>query len=72
MLRYFSTIFYKNVVNEDHLYPDYKYILYNALRKITLDRFTNIIFLSIHKEITNIINETILNTCRHFIYQLIR
>ena len=78
---FFSNIFkplkikrfdYKMILEENNSFLNYNDIIYDALKKITLDKIKGVILVSLKREFINIIKETILNTCYHFIYHLIR
>ncbi len=69
---FFKKFDYKIILEQDDSFMNLNDIISDAISKITLNKITGIIFFSLKREFINIINETILNTCHHFIYRLAR
>ncbi len=63
---------YKIILEQDDSFMNLNDIISDAISKISLNKIKGIIFFSLKREFINIINETILNTCYHFIYHLVR
>ena len=63
---------YKIILEQDDSFMNLNDIISDAISKISLNKIKGIIFFSLKREFSNIINETILNTCYHFIYHLVR